>query len=266
MADKYVKDLSQTTEQLADTDMVIVEKADGSGTKIMQFSDLVASVTSKILKNNGTTTATGYALDARYGKTLKDTVDVIQGGRIGATDLSSTPLETLVMAQDAKIPYFYTCSSSSAATAAVMPSGISYGLITGVKISSSLAVMVLYPIVSSVGAQTIYVKFCTGGTWGSWRRSGASDIYSISLTGNGTKLTLNVPSGSRHVIVLHSNTSNGWGIYYIYSPSSGNVSVTEIAKGSSITSATAGTNKVEFATSTQSWSAYCMRLTGTDLS
>lgn len=47
---KYIRDLSPTSIQLDDYDLVIIEKADGSGSKVMQFADLVDSITNKVLQ------------------------------------------------------------------------------------------------------------------------------------------------------------------------------------------------------------------------
>lgn len=78
---KYIRDLDRTTLQLDNNDLLIVEKIDGSGTQIMKISDFIASILAKILKNNGTTSTAGsYALDARYGKTLRDDIDNVVPG------------------------------------------------------------------------------------------------------------------------------------------------------------------------------------------
>lgn len=68
----YIHDLDVSSILLDSNDKLLIQKNDGSGTFIMTFSTIISSLASLFLKNNGTTTASGYALDARYGKTLYD--------------------------------------------------------------------------------------------------------------------------------------------------------------------------------------------------
>lgn len=81
MATKLIPDLSATNSPLADGDLVVIEKADGSGTKKMTFAQLCQAVATKSYINNGTTSSdVPYkALDARMGKTLTDQVSTLNG-------------------------------------------------------------------------------------------------------------------------------------------------------------------------------------------
>lgn len=89
MATKLIPDLSATTSPLADGDLVVIEKADGSGTKKMTFAQLCQAVATKNYVNNGTTTAAYKALDARYGKTLTDQVSALNTRWINSTSVTS---------------------------------------------------------------------------------------------------------------------------------------------------------------------------------
>lgn len=77
MASKTILELSATTAPLASDDLIVIEKGDGSGTKKMTYTELINAISNEMvakaaLVNNGNQTAAGYALDARYGKTLAD--------------------------------------------------------------------------------------------------------------------------------------------------------------------------------------------------
>lgn len=84
MASKTILELSATTAPLASDDLIVIEKGDGSGTKKMTYTELINAISNEMvaksaLVNAGTQTASGYALDARYGKTLWDTSRKVVG-------------------------------------------------------------------------------------------------------------------------------------------------------------------------------------------
>lgn len=53
--------------------------------KVITNDNFVTKLTERLV-NNGTTTSTGFALDARYGKTLQDAVNTLNSSRWGAFD------------------------------------------------------------------------------------------------------------------------------------------------------------------------------------
>lgn len=82
--ERHIRDLDETTSFLGDTDLLIVEKADGTGSKVIEFGNLVASFNDKILQNNGTVATPGlYALDAFYGKGLNDRTTKLEAYSVG---------------------------------------------------------------------------------------------------------------------------------------------------------------------------------------
>ena len=63
----------------------------GKASTVQKILDAIAAIAVKAittakLVNNGTTTEAGYALDARYGKTLQDSVDTLNRNIIGSPE------------------------------------------------------------------------------------------------------------------------------------------------------------------------------------
>lgn len=84
MASKTIQELSATAAPLAANDLIVIEKGDGSGTKKMTYTELINAISNDVVRksalvNNGNQTAEGYALDARYGKTLADSTKKVFG-------------------------------------------------------------------------------------------------------------------------------------------------------------------------------------------
>ena len=184
---KYIHDLATTSDQLASQDKVIIEKADGSGTKIMSYTDLIASVTSTILKNNGTTTSSGYALDARYGKTLTDILTPINEG---------------------KLPIVATSATSDLDTVYANQSNDTIMVIKGQNELNQPATAGYIHFVLSVrrnqnyGQQytfqdyhTIYGRTLSNGTWGAWNLVGTSQIVTTTFQCTGFKNSAGTAAG-----------------------------------------------------------------------
>lgn len=71
---KRITDLPEDTD-VNDNDLFMAGSNGTASLRKKKWSTLLAKIKSKLLANNLTTTAEGYALDARQGKALKDQVD-----------------------------------------------------------------------------------------------------------------------------------------------------------------------------------------------
>lgn len=71
---KRITDLPEDTD-VNDNDLFMAGSNGTASLRKKKWSTLLAKIKSKLLANNLTTTAAGYALDARQGKALKDQVD-----------------------------------------------------------------------------------------------------------------------------------------------------------------------------------------------
>lgn len=166
MASKTIQELSATAAPLAANDLIVVEKGDGSGTKKMTYTELINAISNDVVRksalvNNGNQTAAGYALDARYGKTLADSTKKL---------LASTSIPENANLNTYVTPGEYYCNSNStAATVTNCPVTTAFRL----TVESSTS-----PTQTNNYRQTIYtyqknVKFTrwtsTGGsTWSEW--------------------------------------------------------------------------------------------------
>lgn len=73
---KKVRNLSENTEP-ADADVFLFGSGGSNTIKKIRWSNIVKKLRNILFANNLTTTATGYGLDARQGKALKDQIDTL---------------------------------------------------------------------------------------------------------------------------------------------------------------------------------------------
>lgn len=71
---KRITDLPEDTD-VNDNDLFMAGSNGTASLRKKKWSTILSKIKSKLLANNLTTTAEGYALDARQGKALKDQVD-----------------------------------------------------------------------------------------------------------------------------------------------------------------------------------------------
>lgn len=185
MATKLIPDLSATSSPLADGDLVVIEKADGTGTKKMTFAQLCQAVATKNYVNNATTTASYKALDARMGKTLNDSISTV----------STKVTNTIGFNATGGVRYF---SASGDVTADNVDSVFSLCPISGhlyyvltlphVSIETGNRKQVAWKYASD--DPTTYVRYYNGSTWSEWKTE-SPQISLIKYSATTTKLTVN---------------------------------------------------------------------------
>lgn len=90
---KRITDLPEDTD-VNDNDLFMAGSNGTASLRKKKWSTLLSKIKSKLLANNLTTTAEGYALDARQGKALKDQVDQLNTKIQGSGSIINTYLST----------------------------------------------------------------------------------------------------------------------------------------------------------------------------
>ena len=166
MASKTILELSATTAPLASDDLIVIEKGDGSGTKKMTYTELINAISNEMvakaaLVNNGTQTASGYALDARYGKTLTDSTKKV---------IASTSIPENANLNSYTTPGEYYCGTNTiAATISNSPVTKAFRL-TVEQATSPSGTQNIRQTLREYQKNVTYTRWTstTGSTWSEW--------------------------------------------------------------------------------------------------
>lgn len=165
---KRITDLPEDTD-VNDNDLFMAGSNGTASLRKKKWSTLLAKIKSKLLANNLTTTAEGYALDARQGKLLKDQLDQ-QNTKINLINVESIERQGNAnsMVSQSNSTAFYKINASSGTTANNFP----------VNRAGCLMVMNLYGIhiiqaYFAIGG-SLYVRSIAnapevGSSWTEWR-------------------------------------------------------------------------------------------------
>ena len=129
-------------------------------------TDNFQSTLGNYLVNNGTTTNSELALDARYGKTLQDSVDALNRNTYGLLVPSVQIPESSDLDKYTTPGQYLTASASVSQSIKNTPYTASGFKLTVEKLSVESHIM---QIIKGVNATGIYIRVSDGSSWKEWR-------------------------------------------------------------------------------------------------
>lgn len=159
---KRITDLPEDTD-VNDNDLFMAGSNGTASLRKKKWSTLLAKIKSKLLANNLTTTAEGYALDARQGKALKGQVDQLNT-KIQYLPSGHFELEAITI-DNADTPMIYARNGVKINYAQSCTNHPRSGVIT---IFLTLKVNDLYAAQYAFCGQTIYYRFRNNGSMEAW--------------------------------------------------------------------------------------------------
>lgn len=142
----------------------------------LALNDLVDAVANKLvakaqLVNNGLTTEEGFALDARYGKTLADGLANLNG------EMTATKIQSNGTTTEESINNFYDNFSSGLAAQTYYKTSVSHNVahsilggglwfVTGFKNSSNFEIQTIQSY--SANGTRFFTRCKSGGVWTAW--------------------------------------------------------------------------------------------------
>lgn len=165
MASKKIPELDAAPSFSGD-DLIIIEKADNSGTYKLTYNQLISAISENVinrtfnnaalanyLQNNGTTTASGYALDAKYGKTLADSISTLNSHWINGQTITSGSFN------DIRAAGMYYVGSSVTNS----PYGTAYWRLLVIYTGGAPTQFAI-----ENGNDRLYFRRCSNDTWENW--------------------------------------------------------------------------------------------------
>lgn len=188
-------DISNTTIKTLDnitTEFPVPEAGEKPGTFLAKVRKFIQDfnnfktgiITVGKLANNGSTTAAGMALDARYGKTLYDFYTQLNSDLVNITLASN--LNTVGIAGK-RILCKYDTSTSNTPYTEGLTGGASSGRVETYYSSMANGIQIAYPS----GKNFIAIRNLANGAWGTWVKNitnanTQSGTILVSATANGT--------------------------------------------------------------------------------
>lgn len=177
MPSKTIPELSAITPPLSNNDLIVIEKGDGSGTKKMTYANFIAAISNEMvakaaLVNNGNQTSAGYALDARFGKTLWDNSQKLTGVT-GVT--ANANLNTYTTAGE-----YYCNSNDTAATITNLPVSRAFRLTVELTVSSSNTDYIRQTV-REYRNNVTYTRWTIdgGSSWSAWAKPDDAVVFQL---------------------------------------------------------------------------------------
>lgn len=165
---KRITDLPEDTD-VNDNDLFMAGSNGTASLRKKKWSTLLAKIKSKLLANNLTTTAEGYALDARQGKLLKDQLDQ-QNTKINLINVESIERQGNAnsMVSQSNSTAFYKINASSGTTANNFPVN-SAGCLMVMNLYGIHVIQAYFAIGGSLYVRSIANAPEVGSSWTEWR-------------------------------------------------------------------------------------------------
>ena len=165
---KRITDLPEDTD-VNDNDLFMAGSNGTASLRKKKWSTLLAKIKSKLLANNLTTTAEGYALDARQGKLLKDQLDQ-QNTKINLINVESIERQGNAnsMVSQSNSTAFYKINASSGTTANNFPVN-SAGCLMVMNLYGIHVIQAYFAIGGSLYVRSVANASEVGSSWTEWR-------------------------------------------------------------------------------------------------